>query len=202
MSGQPGIPQTLTAKLQKGTSCTQTRLLLLACQIYPRFIPNMRQLNYKKRGQHKHATTFHGFNLNYKTRTESTFALTRRQFYHHAKSKLNTASKQQNRQHRGHLYCSSQQTLSRVSCTETTPIHHKYTAGASICVKHWGAQSLPSPPVSPSPPSSFPFLPSPPSLCPPSPPFPPLPLLWGSGGYAPGKFLSGTHARTRVLVHF
>jgi hypothetical protein len=30
----------------------------------------------------------------------------------------------------------------------------------------------------------------------------PLPLVWGSGGYAPGNFFSGTHARTRVLVHF
>jgi hypothetical protein len=62
--------------------------------------------------------------------------------------------------------------------------------GASICVKHWGAQSFPSPPVSPSPPSSFPFLPFPPSLCPPfsclPSPSSPLPLLWGSGGYAPG----------------
>jgi hypothetical protein len=42
-----------------------------------------------------------------------------------------------------------------------------------------GAQSLPCPPVSPSPPSSFPFLPSPPSLCP---PFPPLPLPSLSSG--------------------
>jgi hypothetical protein len=43
-------------------------------------------------------------------------------------------------------------------------------------------------PLSPLPLPSLPFL------------FPPLP--WGSGGYAPEKFFSGTHARTRVLVHF
>jgi hypothetical protein len=56
-----------------------------------------------------------------------------------------------------------------------------------------GAQSLPCPPVSPSPPSSFPFLPSPPSLCPPPPlllpslPFlsPPSPL--GVRGLRPRK---------------
>jgi hypothetical protein len=80
-------------------------------------------------------------------------------------------------------------------------------SGASICVKHWGAQSLPSPSVSPSPP----FPPFPSSLLllpfiPPSPPFPPLPVASPSAGgpraRPPENFFSGTHARTRVLVHF
>jgi hypothetical protein len=54
-------------------------------------------------------------------------------------------------------------------------------------------------------PCLLPFLPSP-SHCVPFPSLPspssPPPFTWGSGGVAPGQFFSGTHARTRVLVHF
>jgi hypothetical protein len=99
-------------------------------------------------------------------------------------------------------------TSKRLCFTAPHQFMHQRNQGRRSVSNIRGAQSLPCPPVSPSleasfllslPPfSSFPLspllLPSLPFL------FPPSPL--GVRGRIPLKIFSGSHARTRVLVHF
>jgi hypothetical protein len=90
----------------------------------------------------------------------------------------------------------------------TVPISHSAVQGirgVDLCQTLGGPNPFPPHPyplpLLPPFPSSLLLLP----FVPPSPPFPPLPLPsppLGVRGIAPGKFFSGTHARTRVLVHF